>query len=141
MIDVTKYLETRYDDTIDYSRFSKNNISNDEEIFSNIRKFIADNVSDILLIKIEEDKIFLTKKEIAKLPWAVRQYLRFSEHRGIKMYVFNTKDWWFKNAIGVFGWSTGRANEEYFDQIINDEKYKNITTTVSVKLTELLGKK
>jgi len=68
MIDVTKYLETRYDDTIDYSRFSKNNISNDEEIFSNIRKFIADNVSDILLIKIEEDKIFLTKKEIAKLP-------------------------------------------------------------------------
>lgn len=141
MTDINKYLESGYKHTIDHSKFSKNHISDDDEIFSNIRKFIADHVSDILLIKIEEDKFFLTKKEAEKLPSAVRHYLRFSENRGIKMYVFNTKDWWFRTAIGVFGWTTGRANERYFDQIINDKKYENITNIVSVKLTELLAQK
>lgn len=139
MADIKTYLESGYADTIDYRKFSKNNILNDDEILSNIRNFIAERVSDILLIKIEEDKVFLTKKELAKLPSAVRHYLNYSEYRGIKFYVFNAKNGDFRTAIGVFGWTTGRANEHYFDQIINDKKYKNITSTIQIKLTELLN--
>ncbi len=141
MEDVKKYLEAGYNNTIDYSRFANDGEMDDKKTLINIQKFINDHVKDILLIKIDEDKLFLTKKEAEKLPSAVRHYLRFSENRGIKMYVFNTKDWWFRFVIGVFGWSTGRANERYFDKIINDEKYKNITNIVSVKLTELLAQK
>ncbi len=138
MADIKKYLESGYANSIDYSKFAKNYTSDDEKILSNIRKFIADHVSDILLIKIEEDKFFLTKKELAKLPSTVHHYLNYSEHRGIKLYVFNTKNGDFRTAIGVFWWSTGRANERYFDQIIADKKYEKITKTVSVKLTDLL---
>ena len=68
MADINKYLESGYKHNMDYSKFSKSNISDDDEIFSNIRTFIADHVSDILLIKIEEDKLFLTKKEAERLP-------------------------------------------------------------------------
>lgn len=138
MADIKTYLESGYADTIDYRKFSKNNILNDDEILSNIRNFIAERVSDILLIKIEEDKLFLTKKELEKLHPTIRSYLRFSEFRGVKLYVFTTKDGWFKKAIWVFGWLTWRANERYFDQIIADKQYEKITKTVSVKLTELL---
>ena len=135
-----KYLDTTGGNYISYSTFTKSYIFDDDEILWNIKKFITNEVTDILLIKIDEDKLFLTKKEIKKLPKEVSRFLNFSEHRGIKMYIFNTKDWWFKTAIGVFGWTTGRANEWYFDQIINDEQYKDITNKVSIKLTELLHK-
>lgn len=102
MTDIKKYLESGYPNTIDYSKFAKNIISDDDEVLSNIRKFIANHVSDILLIKIEEDKLFLTKDELNKLPSTVRHYLRFSENRGIKIYVFNTKNGDFRTAIAVF---------------------------------------
>lgn len=58
MTDIQKYLESGCTNTIDYSKFEKNYASDDEKILSNIKKFIADYVSDILLIKIEEDKLF-----------------------------------------------------------------------------------
>jgi len=102
MKDLKKYLESGYRNSIDYSAFVKNHEMDDEKIFSNIQKFISDSVSDILLIKIEEDKLFLTENELKKLPSAVRHYLRFSKNRGIKMYVFTTKNGDFKTAIGVF---------------------------------------
>jgi len=139
MDNIKKYLEGWLSDIIDYRKFDQNNEMDEDKTFWNIRKFIEDQVADILLIQIHEDKA-LTKEEIAKLPLIVRHYLLFSEYRGIKMYVFNTKDWLCKTAIGVFWWSTWRTNERYFNQMINDEKYKNITNTVSVKLTELLEK-
>ena len=92
MEDVKKYLEAGYNNTIDYSRFANDGEMDDKKTLINIQKFINDHVKDILLIKIDEDKLFLTKKEAEKLPSAVRHYLHFSENRGIKMYVFNTKD-------------------------------------------------
>jgi len=103
MENLQKYLESGYDNSIDYSKFVKNYETDDEKILSNIQKFIADHVSDILFIKIEEDKLFLTENELKKLPSAVRHYLRFSENRGIKLYVFNTKNGDFRTAVGVFG--------------------------------------
>ena len=102
MTDIKTYLESGYQSTIDYSKFSKNHLFDEEEILSNIRRFISDHVSDILLINIKEDKLFLTKKELSKLHPTICNYLRFSECRGIKIYVFNTKDGGFKKAIGVF---------------------------------------
>ncbi len=138
MTDIKKYLESGYEHIIDYNKFSKNYASNDDEVFSNIRGFIANRVSDILLINIEEDTLFLTKKELKKLPSMIRHYLKYSECRGIKLYIFNTKDDNFKTAVGVFGWTTGRTNERYFDQIIADKEYEKITKIVSVKLTDLL---
>lgn len=144
MQDIQKYLDGTLPTNMNYDVFVKNNEvsdTDDEKVLSNIREFVANRVSDILFIKIEEDKIFLTKKEIKKLPKEVAHYLTYSEHRGIKIYVFTTKDWWCKKTIGVFGWSTWRANEWYFDQIIADETYQSITSKVSVKLTELLNTK
>lgn len=138
MTDIQKYLSGDIENMMDYKRFNKGNRLDDDQVLWNIKDFIATQVNDILLIHIDEDKFSLTKKELEKLPQWVRHYLRFSEHRGIKMYVFTTKDGWFKNAIGVFGWTTGRSNEYFFDQIINDKQYENITNKVSVKLTELL---
>lgn len=138
MTDIQKYLSGDIENMMDYKRFNKGNRLDDDQVLWNIKDFIATQVNDILLIHIYEDKFSLTKKELEKLPQWVRHYLRFSEHRGIKMYVFTTKDGWFKNAIGVFGWTTGRSNEYFFDQIINDKQYENITNKVSVKLTELL---
>jgi len=140
MEDFKKYFDAEISHYIDYSTFTKSHTLDDDEVLWNIKNFITHQVTDIFLIHIDEDKLFLTKKELKKLPRGVRHYLNFSEHRGIKMYVFTTKDWWFKTAIGVFGWTTGRANEYYFDQIIADEQYKDITNKVSIKLTELLKK-
>lgn len=141
MIDVEKYLGGDIQTIIDYRRFAKDNDVEEAKVLWNIEKFIANQVKDILLIAINEDNLFLTKKELEKVHPEIRNYLRFSERRGIKIYVFTTKDGGFKKAVGVFGWSTGRTNEYFFDKIIADEKYQDITTTVSVKLTDLFTQK
>lgn len=139
MTDIQKYLSGDIKNMIDYRRFNQDNKLDDNQVLWNIRDFIATEVNDILLININEDKMFLTKKELEKIPLWIRHYLKKSEYRGIKMYVFNTKDGWFKSAVGVFGWSIVRTNEYFFDKIIADEKYKNITSTIQIKLTELLN--
>ena len=102
MEDFKKYLDGGHRNHMDYSNFVINH-EMDDKVLENIQAFITSHVKDILLIKIHEDKFFLTPKELDKLPKGVRNLLRFSEHRGIKMYVFITKDGNFRTAIGVFG--------------------------------------
>ena len=138
MHDMQKYLEGEYYHHLDYREFAENMKSDDDAILRNIERFIGKQVKDILLIKIDED-IFLTEKELKKIPQGVKHYLAYSELRGIKIYVFTTHDGDFRTAIGAFGGTTLRANEWYFDQIINDEKYKNIINTVTIKLSELFS--
>jgi len=137
---IKKYLDnndiSRY---IDYTNFKE--ISKDwtDATLDNIKNFIENKITDILIVDIQEDKLFLTEKELEKLPKAIKHYLKYSESGGMKLYVFNAKNWWFKMAVGLI-WSTaGRVNKHYFNQIVNDEKYKNISSSVSIKLTELLG--
>ncbi|MEI8253164.1 MAG: hypothetical protein WCG25_05475 [bacterium] len=45
-----------------------------------IKSFINNYIKDILVINIKEDKIFLKKKELEKLPKFIQNMLRFSEH-------------------------------------------------------------
>lgn len=103
MKDLKPYFDGEHRNHMDYSDFVINRELDDDAVLKNIQTFIKDQVKDILLIKITEDKLFLTPKELDKLPKGVRNFLRFSEHRGIKMYVFTTKDGGFRTAIGVFG--------------------------------------
>lgn len=101
MEDLNIYLAGEYIHHTDYRDFEENMKSDDENILRNIEKFISAQVKDILLIKIDED-VMLTEEELKKIPRGVRHYLQYSELRGMKAYVFRTKDGDFKTAIGAF---------------------------------------
>ncbi|HCY20737.1 TPA: hypothetical protein DIC40_02585 [Patescibacteria group bacterium] len=73
---------------------------NEEEAYQNIKDFIKKHIHQVLVGKLEED-IWLTEKEIKKLPYRVGHFLRYSEYRGIKYYVLKKNDLKYI-SIGVF---------------------------------------
>lgn len=137
MQDIQPYLDSK--DRIDYSSFATNYVENDDVVFSNISKFISEKVKDILLIDIQEDKLFLSEKEKNKLPPTIKNLLNYSECRGVKMYVFQLKDWSYKVAFGVFGGSTWRTNEYYFSKLFEDPQYQDIASKTTINLTQLFN--
>ncbi|AHB41012.1 hypothetical protein P148_SR1C00001G0205 [candidate division SR1 bacterium RAAC1_SR1_1] len=110
---------------------------NEEEAYQNIKDFIKKHIHQVLVGKLEED-IWLTEKEIKKLPYRVGHFLRYSEYRGIKYYVLKKNDLKYI-SIGVFGSTGARTNEYYFDKLITDPDIQPIVQTTTFQLSEVLG--
>lgn len=76
-----KYLDPEYQNIMNYSDFSEEIAEDEEKILNKIKLFVNNHIKDILLINIKEDKLFLKKNEIKKLPRYIQNMLRFSENR------------------------------------------------------------
>ncbi|MCF7834458.1 hypothetical protein K9M48_00185 [Candidatus Gracilibacteria bacterium] len=142
MEDLNRYINPDYKNLMNYTDFQESSTSfeSEEEIIVKIKLLVNKEIGDILFINIKEDKIFLNEKEKNKLPKFIQNMLRFSEHRGIKIYIFKYKnnENIRKQAVGVFGGSMGRGNEFIFEQIINDPEIKDIVKKTEINLSDLL---
>jgi len=138
-----KYLDPEYQNIMNYSDFSEEIAEDEEKILNKIKLFVNNHIKDILLINIKEDKLFLKKNEIKKLPRYIQNMLRFSENRWGQIYIFNfseNSEIW-KQAMAVFGWSMWRWNDYYFKKIINDQEISKIVKKIEIKLSSILQDK
>jgi hypothetical protein len=97
---------------------------------------ILDNAMTIETIQVQEDKIIATSLlKLPQMPQLIKQFLHYSELRGINYYILRTQE----KVYGVFGASAGRENDHYMQELLQDPEIKAITTQAKVKLSELLG--
>jgi hypothetical protein len=73
----------------------------------------------------------LSDEEKNTLPKRIKHFLSYSESRWINFYTFVQKDWKIKFAPGIFGWTTGRANDTYFGDIIKERNAQKIDISLS----------
>lgn len=106
------------------------------EVFK--EKIKTDIISEILLLDIQEDA-FLTEKEIKKLPEEILRFKNYSEYRGIKYYILKSQNEILNAFVGVYWGTTGRANNYYMQQIIEDPEIKKKTRKIEVSMKELLN--
>ena len=76
---------------------------------------------------------------IKKLPEEILRFKNYSEYRGIKYYIFKSQDEILKAFVGVYWGTTGRANNYYMQQIIEDPEIKKKTRKIEVSMKELLN--
>ena len=109
----------------------------EEEKLKIFKEKIKNDISEILILDIKE-KDLLTKEERKKLP---EEILRFKNYfkGGIKYYILKSQDEILKAFVGVYWSTTGRANDYYMQQIIEDPEIKKKTRKIEVSMEELLN--
>lgn len=111
--------------------------NDEEDVYNQLKTYIQNNIQEILVWECQED-IWITKKELKKIPISIRHFLRYSELRWIKYYILRKEDLLYL-IVWVFGSTAGRTNEYFFNQLIKDPDLQSKISTTQFQLSEILG--
>lgn len=119
----------------DYDDFNSG-FWNEEEVLASFKAMVKEKVSEILFLEVKEAS--LSKKELSKLPKEILRFKDFSEWRGINYYILKRQEDILSVFVGVFGGSTGRANDSYMQEVLKDPEINKKTRKISVSYRDFL---
>lgn len=117
-----------------YQNFSS--FETPEEEKERLKNLIRDSVSEAIILEVEEN--VLNEEEKKKLPIEIQRFKNYTEGKGITYYILKTNDSIAKIFVGVSGWTSGRENSSYMQEILQDPKLQNKIRTIKTSYSELL---